>query len=126
MASGMEGGITLDAYPEATISGMVRQVSFTPKTDESGTVYEVEIAIPGDNNGLKYRMGMTGDISFVLRKMKNVIFVPTRYIKSDANGKYVMVLENGKQERRAISPGPVFDTNTEITTGLKEGDFVVE
>ncbi len=126
LASGMEGGITLDAYPEATISGMVRQVSFTPKTDESGTVYEVEIAIPGDNNGLKYRMGMTGDISFVLRKMKNVIFVPTRYIKSDANGKYVMVLENGKQERRAVSPGPVFDTNTEITTGLKEGDFVVE
>src|SRR3990167_3915646 len=38
--AGQKGTITLDAYPDNPIIGTVDTIAFTPKTDETGTVYE--------------------------------------------------------------------------------------
>ncbi len=126
LASGMKGNIALDPYPESTISGVIKSVAFIPKTDESGTVYEVEVALEGENNGLMYKLGMTGDISFTMRKKDNVIYVPTRYIKVEDDKKNVLVIKNGKSEKREVKTGAVFDSDTEIISGLSEGEIVIE
>lgn len=126
LSQGMKGEVTLDPYPDKTITGEVQSVAFVPKEDESGTVYEVEVKIDGDNNGYVYRQGMTGDISFVLRKKANVLYVPTRYISEEGKKKYVNVVENGSTRKTEVKTGASFDTDVEITSGLKEGDLVVE
>jgi len=39
-----------------------------------------------DNSDYSYRMGMTGDVNFIFREIKNVLTVPASYVKTDANG----------------------------------------
>ncbi|MDP1743681.1 MAG: HlyD family efflux transporter periplasmic adaptor subunit [Candidatus Amesbacteria bacterium] len=61
LSIGLKGTLVLDAFANASISGTISSIGYLPKSDESGTVYEVKIKIsPND----KYRLGMTGDISF--------------------------------------------------------------
>jgi len=39
---GMAGEITFDAYPDIKVPATVRSIAFTPKEDETGTVYDVK------------------------------------------------------------------------------------
>lgn len=123
---GMEGKIILDAYPDNELSGSVSSIAFTPETDESGTVYEVKVAFPADNGAFNYKLGMTGDINFVLNKKARALAVPNRHITTRAGKKYVMKLVNGKKEETEIKTGISFDTDVEILYGLREGDVIVE
>lgn len=66
LKEGMRGEIVLDSYPDKKISGTVSKISFTPKEDETGTVYEVQMSLDIDNSGYQYRLGMTGDVTFDL------------------------------------------------------------
>ena len=59
---GLTGNLVLDTYPDATISGQIKSISFAPLEDESGTVYEVKFVFPLGLN--QYRLGMTGDLTF--------------------------------------------------------------
>ena len=39
---GLNGKLILDAYPDKTITGSIKSISFIPKTGETGTVYAVK------------------------------------------------------------------------------------
>ena len=45
-------------------------------------------------------MGMTGDMNFVFKEVKNVLSVPTSYIKSDKEGEYVLLLSGKEKEKK--------------------------
>ncbi len=117
--------INLDSYPDTTISGTISMIAFSPKTDEVGTVYPVEIAIPLDNVA-NYRLGMTGDVTFVTQEKQNVLMIPSKFVKSDQGTLSVTVMENGKKVKREVSTGLENDTEIEITSGLSEGDVVYD
>ncbi len=121
-----EAKITLDAYPDETIDGGINQIAFTPKEGESGTVYEVKLSLNESNTTYKYRLGMTGDASFVLRKKEHAIAVPSRFIKTEKGEKYVFRQQNGQKVKTVVKTGDVYDTDTEIISGLQEGDVVSE
>lgn len=116
--------ISLDAYPDETISGKISDISFSPKTDESGTVYSVKILLSVDNSQYKYRLGMTGDSSFITQKKINALYLPVSFVKSDDNGSYVFI--NSKKEKKYIKTGIETDTNIEIVSGLSEGDTIYD
>lgn len=56
LKTNMTGNITLDAYPAKEIPGQIKQISFTPKTDETGTVYKVKVYFKADNENYYYRL----------------------------------------------------------------------
>lgn len=122
----MQGDIVLDSYPNDNIKGNISTISFIPKQGETGTVYEVKIPINLDNEDYKYRFGMTGDISFILKERKNIIAVPTSFIKSEKNKKYVIKLIDGNKTKSYIKTGEEIDSSTEVTFGLKEGDTIYD
>lgn len=81
--------ITLDAFEEP-ITGTVSKVSFVPSTAEAGTVYPIRLTLDVDNSSYLYKVGMSGDASFVLSEKTNVLWVPNRFVKTDPKGRYVL------------------------------------
>lgn len=124
-SAGQKGVITLDSFPDMEIGATVENVAFTPKAGESGTVYELKIILDkiGTDSG-KIRMGMTGDATFTLRQISNVLVIPEAYVKKN-NGKYYVTKMVGKTLTRVeVVEGDTIEGEVEIKTGLNENDVI--
>lgn len=126
LKEGENGEIILDAYPDKPLSGKITMISFVPKEGETGTVYEVKIILDEANNLYKYRFGMTGDASFTQKEKKDVLSIPSNYIKSEKGKKYVMKKKNGGKTKAYITTGEEIDNSIEITSGLLPGDTIYD
>jgi len=122
-----QGDLNLDSYGDEKIKGVIKKISFVPKSGETGTVYTVKfIPEKKDTDISKYRIGMTGDLTFVTNEKNNVLYVPIAYITDENKGKFVTVMEKGKKIQKKVTTGMETDTSFEITSGLKEGDTVYD
>lgn len=123
---GMKAEVTLDAFDDVDLVGVIDRIGYTPKEGETGTVYEVQIKVSSEMVGEKLRLGMTGDANFVLETKNDVVAIPSRYVKSDSGKKYVTVMENGKLSKRFIEIGEVWSGETEVLNGLSEGEKIYD
>lgn len=122
---GQKVKIILDAIDDKEFTGTVKYISFTTRPDEIGAVYEVRVEFDDlDTKSFTYRVGMTGDAYFVLAEKKNVVYVPTDFVKSDSQGDYVL-LNHGK-EKRYIEVGLEGEERTEVLSGLEEGVLIYD
>lgn len=126
LKNGEEGVISFDSYPEKTYKGEIDYISYTPKTNETGTVYEVRIKLDNDVKDLPLKLGMTGDIDFLIKEKNSVYSVPSGYIKSDSKGKYVFIKVGGKKIKKYINVGEEIDGKTVIINGASQGDVVYD
>lgn len=124
LSEGMKGDINLDSFPGATKTGSLYYVSYTPKTGETGTVYEGRVRIP-EEEASSYRYGMTGDISFTLSEKNNVVVVQDKLIKSEGDKKFVWKKKNNSQEKIYIKTGLETDGLVEILSGIEMGDVIL-
>ena len=122
---GMTGELILDAYPQTSQSGTINNISFIPKSGEAATVYLVKFIFNPDNSDYKYRIGMGGDLTFILKKKEDVLYTPAKYIKSDNGKKFVKVKEQNQELKKYVETGMETDNEVEITSGLNEGETVV-
>lgn len=111
----------MDATPDSSISGVIKQISYSPQVGNSNTAYGVAFSFENKNNA--YRLGMTGDIQFVKNQKNNVLYLPAKFIKNDGTKKYVYLKP---QVKSVIETGIEADEGTEIVSGLKEGDVVYD
>jgi RND family efflux transporter MFP subunit len=123
LKEGMTGKITFDAYPDEPVDGTITMIGFTPKTDETGTVYAIKIGFSADKN---LKLGMTGDITFVISERKDVISLPQTLIKKDKKGTFVYLKKNGQIEKQYIKTGDDIDGEVLVESGLNPGDIVVD
>jgi len=124
LKEGLSAKLILDSYPDKELKVDIYFISFTPKTGETGTVYEVKLKMNDTNEDYKYKMGMTGDATFRLKEVKNVIAVPSSYIEGKGDKQYVYVDKDGKKQKVTVKTGDEIDNMTEIKQGLKEGDLL--
>ncbi len=124
LKEGQFGILIFDSYPNEKIEGYIKDISFIPRADETGTVYEVKITLSDINNGnYKYRLGMTADVSFKTEEKNNVLILPLRFVKSDDKGKFVLLKDNKKVY---VETGLETDNDIEITKGLVPGEQVYD
>jgi RND family efflux transporter MFP subunit len=122
---GQRAIISVDALPDAQLEGEVTSVS-PLATEESGLIlYKVKVDFEAPEDfGLKAGMSATADI--VIAERSGVLLVPSRAIGEDSQGNpTVQVLVKGKIEERAVVTGISDGLQTEIVSGLNEGDTVV-
>lgn len=117
--------IVFTAYPDEIYSGRITEVSDAEYDSSSGAVYyTVTVTVQGDVSGL-YE-GMTGDVTFVTKEMKQVCYVSNRAVFREGTKSYVKVRDDGgnivKQE---VTTGFSDGINVEIVAGLSEGDIVL-
>lgn len=121
---GDKATIVLDSFLDENITGVVSDISFTPSTADSGTVYPVRLALSVDNNDYKYKVGMTGDTTFTLSQKENTLFVPAKFVKSDKEGKYVYI--DSKNTKKYVKVGIEGDDKTEIQGDIVDGTVVYD
>lgn len=120
---GQQVFILLDSFPEEEIEATVESIAYTPSTGEAGTVYEVKVAF-NDLDSEKYRVGMTGDASFVLGTKEDVLYIPPKYLNSDKKGKYVKM--GPKNNQVYVEVGIEGETKVEISGEINEGDTIYD
>ena len=123
---GQRAIIEIDALPALQLEGEVTSIS-SLATEEGGVVlYEVTIGfnVP-EGSGL--RVGMSAEADIVINERNNVLLVPDRAIKQDSEGNSVIEVMVGKEvQERPVVIGISDGFDTEIVSGLNEGEVVVE
>lgn len=117
--------VEVDALPGLNLEGKVISISLLPKEESGVVVYEVKIgfSVP-EGSGLKVGMSATADI--IIDERSNVLLVPDRAIKQDSQGNPVVEVMVGEQvQERPVVIGISDGIQTEIVSGLKEGEVVV-
>ena len=124
LKEGITGKVILDSFPDKEFSGLVEKIGFVPKTGESGTVYELKIKFdPTDLAGL-IKMGMTGDVNFVLREVKDVLVVPEAYVKKIDGKFFISMKVDGLIKKIEVIEGDTIEGLVEIKSGVNENDVI--
>jgi HlyD family secretion protein len=122
---GQRAIISVDALPDVQFEGKVTSVS-PLATEESGLIlYKIKVGFEApEGSGLKAGMSATADV--VTNERSDVLLVPSRAIGEDSQGSpVVQVVVNGQVEERAVVIGITDGSQTEIVSGLNEGEIVV-
>jgi len=120
--------INIDALPGTTLNGTVTSVGTVPNAQAAATgatiyITKVNFAIP---QGLAIKVGMNARVDIVTNELKNVLLLPNDAIKKDNQGKsYVEIMDNRQVITRPVVIGLSNSTQTEIVSGLNEGDNVI-
>ncbi len=125
LREGMKGTITFDAYPENPVDGAIASIAFTPVEGETGAVYKAKMQFKqGSKSG--YRLGMTGDVEFILKELENIVAVPLEYIVDEDDKQYVWKKENGSKKKVEVKIGEEYEGMVQVTDGLFAGDVIIE
>ncbi len=128
---------TVDAYPDDTFEGTVKQVRQEATTTNNVVTYEVVISAP--NADLKLKPGLTANVTIYTAERKNVMCVPSKALRYtptketigkrkivDCNGKNkVWTLEGNNIVAHRVNIGMTDGTNTELLDGMKTGTQVI-
>ena len=115
--------ISFAAYEDTPYEGTVSAISTTTSDNHSTTVsYTVTIDILGDTTPLYG--GMTSDVTFVTDSVSDVIYVSSQAIVEDGDNSYVYMKSGDEYTLVQVETGFTNGSETEITSGLSEGDTV--
>jgi RND family efflux transporter MFP subunit len=119
--------IELTAFPDEVLRESIQSIGFSSViTSSGGTAYKVVISLP-DNSAMKYRLGMNGDVKFILDKKENVLLVPGTAIVESEGKQYVwIVTEEKTAHKEEVKTGSSSIEETEIMEGLDEGQKVID
>jgi RND family efflux transporter MFP subunit len=120
---GQAANITLDALPEEGINGRVAFVSQVSIVRAGVVSYATTITL--ENPGAALRDGMSATAEVIIERRDDVLLIPNRAIGGNLASPKVSVLTDGQVEEREITLGLSDGINTEVLSGLVEGERVV-
>jgi len=124
---GTEAHIQLDAYPTEEYIEKVGMIGFSDVTTSTGgTAYTIKVSLP-TNSDNKFRLGMNGDIDFVISEQNGVLSVPFSALVEESSDQFVWVVrDNGKVTKTKVETGTSSLDSIEIISGLQIGAVIVE
>jgi RND family efflux transporter MFP subunit len=120
---GQEVNIILDALPDEEVKGSV--VFISPVGTIIAGVVSYDTTITLKNPVAELRDGMSATAEVIIERHDDVLSIPNRYIRGTTKNPMVVVFVDGQQEEREITLGLTDGINTEILSGLEEGEKVV-
>ncbi|MBU1727887.1 efflux RND transporter periplasmic adaptor subunit [Patescibacteria group bacterium] len=138
--TGARATLTFDAIEELTITGEVVEIDSVGAVEQGVVTYNVKISFDTQDERVKPAMSVSASI--ITEMKQDVLTVPNSAIKSQNNKSYVEVLDyhiepsnngNGNiglisktpPKRIAVETGISNDFQTEIISGLEEGDEII-
>ena len=98
--------------------------SYSSSSSSSSAVYYYAQSIV-DNKDRILRIGMTTQNELLIANVEDAIIVPSIGIKKDENGTFVYVLKDGKPVKTAVKTGIKDNLDTQIISGINEGDEII-
>lgn len=111
--------MTMDAFPDKTFTGKIVSVDTTGSVSSGVTTYPAYISFDSSIDGIYPNMAV--DASIITDVKNNAILVPNAALQNNT----VRVMKNGNVTSVDVTIGDSNDTETEITSGINEGDTVV-
>ena len=121
---GNKATITMDAFPNNTFTGKIVGIDTTGTVSSGVTTYPAYIVYDSAIDGIYPNMAV--DASIITSVKDNVILVPNAAVQTSTNGgSTVRIMKNGKITTTDVTVGDSNDTQTEIVSGINQGDTVV-
>ena len=116
-----------DAWPEQTVPGIVSFIA--PAVDSGRGTIDVHISVLADtaNERKAFLQGMTVSANIIAAQRERALVLPNDYLLTNSNGQtQALRWENGAVNAVDVQLGLRNMTHSEITSGLAEGDIVVQ
>jgi multidrug efflux pump subunit AcrA (membrane-fusion protein) len=121
---GDKATITFDAFSDKTFTGKVISIDTVGSVSSGVTNYPTVILLDTKSNAILPNMGISANI--ITNTKDDVLLVSSSAVKIDDSGNsYVQIFKNGKPVNQNIEIGLSSDSQTEITSGLSEGDTII-
>lgn len=123
ITAGEKAQVHIDAYPDAIFSATVRSVDPAATMQDGIATYKTILQF--EDNDARIKAGLTANVLLVSGTRENVLTIPTSAIITRGNDKYVIKKSGAGEELVKIAAGiSSKDGNTEIQSGLTEGDMI--
>ena len=129
---------TVDAFPDDTFEGRVKQVRQQGEEESNVVTYEVVISVP--NNDLKLKPQLTANVNIYTEEIENVVSVPAKALRfsptkemmndgekiKDCNAtNKLWIKEANILKAYPVKTGITNGIRTQILEGVKEGTAVI-
>lgn len=127
VAAGQSVDISVSSLSDEKLKGEV--VKIFPQGVEESNVVRFQVKVKIDNPPKTLRPGMTADVTITVAERKDILVVPDTCITRENGKTTVQVIKGGDKEQttevREVKVGLSDWDNTEIISGLKEGEELV-
>jgi HlyD family secretion protein len=135
--TGNKVNLTFDAIDGLNITGLVAEIDLVGSVSQGVVNYNVKISF--DTQDDRVKSGMSVNASVITQSKQDVLIVPSAAVKTENGTSYVNYFDTKYTDTEAsagiikatlplskqVEVGLSDDTNTEIISGLNEGDQIV-
>jgi len=122
---GMETRITLDAFKDRKFDGSVRRISpYVLDLEKQARTVDIEASFSNPEDIKDLLAGYSADVEIILATGSDTLKIPTESIV-DGNSVYIFSKNESVVHQTPITVGLANWANSEVLTGLKEGQSVV-
>lgn len=121
--SGQKVTLTMDAFPDNTLTGTVLAVNTSGSVSSNVTSYSVSVLL--DNTDLDIYTNMAVSATIIISTKDNVVMIPSTAVKTANGVSTVSILKDKVATKVTVETGDSNDTQTEIKSGISEGDVVI-
>lgn len=118
---GQSISIKVSSLENKTLNGTIDFIS--PAADSKTQFYTVKVNIENSSGELK--SGMFARVTLPAENKDNVVTVPNEAIKIEDGVPYIYIVDKNMVAKKPVQMGLANDKITEITEGIKSGDFVI-
>jgi len=129
---GVAARLNIGALPEEKITGQLARIAPQAREEEGARLFEVEIELdPTENPQLVLRAGYSSTADLVIREKTDILMIPERLVLFENDGADTFVeipseTPEGEPRKVKIETGLSDGLNIEVSSGLAEGDKVLQ
>lgn len=120
---GQKARIELSSVDDKTFSGKVVGINKIGEASSGVTYYTVIVKFDEATDLALPAMGVEAEI--IVEERTDVVYIPTAAITTQRGTSYVTKIEGGNESQAEVKLGISDGTNTEIISGLSEGDEIL-
>jgi RND family efflux transporter MFP subunit len=124
---GQEAIITVDALPDQKLKGKV--IFISPFGTEKTGVVNYKVTMKLDPTDVELKGGLTATADIIVEGKKDVLLIPNGAVKGTGGNYWTQVVKEGAKgeiEKRQIELGIQDKRFSEVISGLKEGEKVID
>ncbi len=122
---GQAARVSLDAIPEADLTGEVERIAPAAALDGGVVTYDVVIAL--EKTDVPVRADMTANATIVVEELSDVLKIPTWVVRVDKDTGQIYVNQREGEEivRTDVALGIRYEGIAQVLSGLSEGDEAI-
>lgn len=115
--------LTFDAFPDKTFTGEVISIDTIGAESSGVTTYPAIIKLDTEVEGLL--PNMSANAAIITATKHDVLLVPTTALITENGQSYIRLIKNKQIINVSVETGLISDSQTEIISGINEGDTLV-